>query len=134
MLRDLGAAAATRGSLGLRETLVAVQVAVSVVLLAAAGVALRNLLDTTRVDAGFDPERAVLVTLSPDLLGYGIDDAEALFSRVRERVAELPGVRSVALASHLPLTAAINFRTVRREAGDRLGSEMPVDFASVGSG
>ena len=134
MLRDLGAAAATRGSHGLRETLVAVQVAVSVVLLAAAGVALRNLLDTTRVDAGFDPERAVLVTLSPDLLGYGIDDAEALFSRVRERVAELPGVRSAALASHLPLTAAINFGTVRREADDPLGSEMPVDFASVGSG
>ena len=134
MLRDLGAAAATRGSLGLRETLVAVQVAVSVVLLAAAGVALRNLLDTTRVDAGFDPERAVLVTLSPDLLGYGIDDAEALFSRVRERVSELPGARSAALASHLPLTAAINFGTVRREADDPLGSEMPVDFASVGPG
>jgi hypothetical protein len=80
MLRDLGAAAATRGSYGLRETLVAAQVAVSVVLLAAASVAARNLLDTTRVDAGFDPEGAAVVTLSPDLLGYRIDDAEELFS------------------------------------------------------
>ncbi len=134
MLRDLGATAAGRGSHGLRETLVAVQVAVSVVLLAAAGVALRSLLETTRVDAGFDPERAAVVTLSPDLLGYRIDDAEALFSRVRQRVSELPGVRSVAFASHLPLTAAINFGNVRPEVGDARAREMPVDCASVGSG
>jgi len=134
MLRDLGAAAATRGSHGLRETLVAVQVAVSVVLLAAAGVALQNLLDTTRVDTGFDPEGAAVVTLSPDLLGYGIDDAEALFGRVRERVSELPGVRRASLASHLPLTAAINFGNVRAEAGDPRANQLPVDFASVGPG
>lgn len=134
MLRDLRATAAGRGSHGLRETLVAVQVAVSVVLLAAAGVALRSLLETTRVDAGFDPERAAVVTLSPDLLGYRIDDAEALFSRVRQRVSELPGVRSVAFASHLPLTAAINFGNVRPEVGDARAREMPVDCASVGSG
>jgi predicted permease len=134
MLRDLSATAATRGSHGLRQTLVAVQVAVSVVLLAAAGVTLRNLLDTTRVDPGFDPEGAGVVTLSTDLLGYRIDVAEALFSRVRQRVSELPGVRSAALASHLPLTAAINFANVRPEAGDPGAREMPVDFASVGSG
>ncbi|MFI4942709.1 MAG: ABC transporter permease [Burkholderiales bacterium] len=134
MLRDLGAVAATRRSHGLRETLVAVQVAVSVVLLAAAGVALGNLLDTTRVEAGFDPEGAAVVTLSPDLLGYRMDDAEALFSRVRQRVSELPGVSSAALASHLPLTAAINFGNVRPEGGDPGAREMPVDFASVGSG
>lgn len=134
MLRDTGAVAATRGWHGLRETLVAVQVTLSVVLLAAAGVALRNLLDTTRLDAGFDPERAAVVTLSPDLLGYRIDSAEALFSRARRRVAELPGVRSVALASHLPLTAAINFGEVWTEAGDPGGTRMPVDFASVGPG
>ena len=134
LLRDLGAAAATRGSRGLREMLVAVQVAVSVVLLAAAGVALGNLLDTTRVDAGFDPEGAAVVTLSPDLLGYRMDDVEALFTRVRQRVSEIPGVRSAAFASHLPLTAAINFADVRAEGRDPHAPETLVDFASVGSG
>ena len=134
MLRDLGAAASTGSSRGLRETLVAAQVAVSVVLLAAAGVALRNLLDTTRVDAGFDSERAAVVTLSPDLLGYRMDEAEALFTRVRQRVSELPGVRSAAFTSHLPLTAAINFGNVRPEGGDPRARETLVDFASVGPG
>jgi predicted permease len=134
MFRDPGAAASTRGSRGLRETLVAVQVAVSVVLLAAAGVALRTLLDATRVAAGFDPEGAAVVTLSPDLLGYRMDDAEALFTRVRQRVSQLPGVRSAALASHLPLTAAINFGEVRPEGDDPRARGTLVDFASVGSG
>jgi predicted permease len=134
MLRDLGAAASTGSSRGLRETLVALQVAVSVVLLAAAGVALRNLLHTTRVDAGFDPERAAFVTLSPDLLGYRMDDAEEPFARVRQRVSVLPGVRSAAFASHLPLTAAINFGNVRPEGGDPRARETLVDFAGVGSG
>jgi predicted permease len=134
MLRDHGAAASNGSSRGLRETLVAVQVGVSVVLLAAAGVALRNLIHATRVDMGFDPERAAVVTLSPDLLGYRMDEAEALFTRVRHRVSELPGVRSVALASHLPLTAAINFGNVRPEGGDTRAREMLVDFASVGPG
>lgn len=134
MLRDHGAAASNGSSRGLRETLVAVQVGVSVVLLAAAGVALRNLIHATRVDMGFDPERAAVVTLSPDLLGYRMDEAEALFTRVRHRVSELPGVRSVALASHLPLTAAINFGNVRPEGGDTRAREMLVDFASVSPG
>jgi predicted permease len=134
MLRDFGSAAATRGSRGLRETLVAAQVAASVVLLAAAGVALRSLLETTRVDPGFDPEGAAIVTLSPDLVGYRMDDAEKLFARVRQRVSDLPGVRAAALASHLPLTAAINFGNVRPEGGDPRPREMLVDFASVGAG
>ncbi len=134
MFRGPGAAVSARGSRGLRETLVAVQVAVSVVLLAAAGVALRTLLDATRVAAGFDPEGAAVVTLSPDLLGYRVDDAEALFTRVRQRVSQLPGVRSVALASHLPLTAAINFGEVRPGGDDPSARETLVDLASVGSG
>jgi predicted permease len=132
MLRDLGAAAATRGSRGLRETLVAAQVAVSVVLLAATGVALRNLLDATRVDVGFDPERAAVATLSPELLGYRSDHIEELFARVRQRISALPGVRSTAFASHLPLTAAINLGSVRDEGGDPQARETLVDIASVG--
>jgi putative ABC transport system permease protein len=133
MLRELGAAPAARGARGLRGALVGTQVAVSVILLAAAGVAARHLIETTRVDPGFDAQRAVVVTISPDLLGYGSEDAEDLFARVRVRVAELPGVRGTALASHLPLAAAINFGTVR-PAGDPQARKTLVDCASVGAG
>src|SRR5207247_2563836 len=99
MLREIGAGASAGSSRRLRASLVAAQVAVSVVLLAAAGVALGSLLHTTRADAGFDPTGVAVVTISPDLLGYRGDEVEELFSRLRERVADLPGVRSAALAS-----------------------------------
>src|SRR6266540_2358828 len=132
MLRETGASAGS--SRRLRATLVALQVAVSLVLLAATGIALRSLLHAARVDPGFDPERAAVITLSPDLLGYGWDDSERLFARFRDRVSELPGVRSVAFASHLPLTAAINFGNVAAAGRDAQTPETLVDFASVGPG
>jgi predicted permease len=107
MLREIRAGASVGSSRRLRATLVAVQVAISVVLLAAAGIALRNLLHTARVDPGFDPEHAAALTLSPELLGYGEERSEDLFARARERVVLIPGVQSAAFASHLPLTFAI---------------------------
>ena len=137
MLREIGAGASAGSSRRLRATLVAAQVAVSVVLLAGTGVALRSLLHTTRADPGFDPAGVAVVTLSPDLLGYGGAEVEELFSRLRERVADLPGVRSAALASHLPLTGAINFGApVAPEGRDvqTSGTWPLVDFASVGPG
>jgi predicted permease len=137
MLREIRAGASAGSSGRHRATLVAAQVAVSVVLLNGAGIALRSLVDTTRVDPGFDPERAAVVTVSPDLLGYPEQDAERLFARLRQRVSSLPGVRSTALASHLPLTFAINFSGgVAPAGGDAQmhGTWPLVDFASVGPG
>jgi len=131
MLREFGAGASGGSSRRLRGTLVAVQVAVSVVLLNGGSIALRGLVQAARIDPGFDPERAAVVTLSPELLGYPGDRIEEIYTRLRQRVSELPGVRGVAFASHLPLTAAINFGNVGSE--DR-GAETAVDFASVGPG
>ncbi len=135
MLREAGAV--TGGSRRpLRGTLVAAQVAISVVLLAAAGAAVGGLVRAARVDLGFDPERAVAVTLSPDLLGYQGERVEDYFTEVRERVAALPGVRSAALASHLPLTFALNIGHLAPAGGDAGPPETwpLVDSASVGAG
>jgi predicted permease len=131
-LRELGGGAIAGRSRGLRAALVAVQVAVAVVLLAAAGVAVRSLVQATRVDPGFEAARAAAVTLSPDLLGYGAEKSEELFARIRRRVAALPGVESAGFASHLPLTAAINFGEVAVAGSD--APETSVDYAGVGPG
>jgi predicted permease len=137
MLREIAAGAATGSGRRLRAALVAAQVAVAVVLLAAAGAALRSLIDAERLHPGFDARGVAVVTLSPDLLGYRGAAADRLFARVDERVSALPGVHSVAFASHLPLTLAINFGApVAPQGGDpqALASSTAVDFASVGPG
>jgi len=131
VFRELRGGAPTASSRRLQSVLVAAQVAVSLVLLNAGGIALRDLVRAARVDPGFDPERAAVVTLSPELLGYSGDRIEEVYARSQEAIAELPGVRGVAEASHLPLTAALNFGKVGPEGED---AELPVDFASVGPG
>jgi predicted permease len=130
-LRELGAGAFAGSPPRLRAALVGTQVAVSLVLLVAAGVALRVSRHAARLDPGFDPGGVAFVTLSPDLLGYDPQATDALFEEARERLAALPGVSSVALASHLPLTAAINL-TELPTAGGPAGAGTLVDSAAVG--
>jgi predicted permease len=135
-LRELGAGGAAGASRPLRSALVAVQVAVAIVLLNAAGVALRSLVHAARADPGFDPGHAAVVTLSPELLGYPMSHSEELFARAGERVAGLHGVRSLAFASHLPLGFAINVGSVAAEGDDARDPEtrLLADAASVGPG
>ena len=63
-----------------------------------------------------------------------IGDLSTKVDRVFEGVSAVNGVRSATLASHLPLTAAINFVNVRPQGGDPRAPETLVDFASVGPG
>ncbi len=136
ILRELGAGRSTARSGGLQDTLVAAQVALSLVLLAGAAVAFERLLQYTRTDPGFRAERAAAVTLSPDLVGYGVDEAEQFYARLRDRVSEIPGVRATAFASHLPLSFAANWTDLGLEpgGGKRARRRPLVDTASVGAG
>ena len=91
----------------LRTLLVGAQVAVSAVLLAVAGLALRSLLNAGRIDPGFDPGGVATVTLAADLRNYSRNQTGALYRTLAERAAALPGVSSVAVATHLPLSFEI---------------------------
>jgi predicted permease len=101
----------TRGMLGRRlaNGLVAAEVALSLVLLAGAGVVVRSLVNLERVDPGFRTNR--LLTLQMRIPGgkYPNDGSvAALLDRVERRVRELPGVRSAALAAQLPFQQIYN--------------------------
>jgi predicted permease len=125
MLRETGSGPPRR----LRTVLVATQVAIATMLLAGGSAGLDALLRAVQTDPGFDTRRAALVTLSPELLGYSSERIEETYTRVRERIAEIPGIQTVALASHIPLTAAVNFGEVAPAAGE---PRVAVDVASVG--
>ena len=90
--------------LGLRSALVTLQVAVSLALLAAGGILLRSTINATRVDLGFSAERIAVMSIDAGQAGHGGADGAATLARVRERVATLPGIEDVALASRIPLT------------------------------
>ena len=87
----------------LRNLLVIGQVAVCLILLTAAGLCLRSLLNARSVDPGFRIDHRLTVALDLRILGYSESGSQAFYQRLLDRVGALPGVSSVSVASYLPL-------------------------------
>jgi putative ABC transport system permease protein len=92
-LKDAGSPESQRG----RKTLVTVEVALSVVLLAGAGLLIKTLERIRSIDLGFRPERLLILRV-PSPRG---DISPSYYPDLARRVASLPGVRSEALFSSL---------------------------------
>jgi predicted permease len=108
-LKDLPSTIGSRyRRFGLRNALVVVQVAISMVLLVGAGLFVRSLIAAQRIDPGFEGERAVVMTVAPGLTSWDRPRRREVLHAVIDRVRSLPGVESAAMASRLPLGAAIN--------------------------
>jgi predicted permease len=93
-----------KSSDGFRHALVGTQVAVSMMLLIAAGLLLRGLYLAQTIDPGFEMKNVAAVSF--DLRGQGYDAARAgIFQRqVMDRLAALPGVDAVTEAGNTPLS------------------------------
>ncbi|HVJ29068.1 MAG TPA: FtsX-like permease family protein, partial [Gammaproteobacteria bacterium] len=92
------------GRHGVQWTLVGVQVALSVTLLAGAGLLLRSFDLLSRVDLGFEPERVLAFRVSGNNFEFATPnyDVPARVERTRAGLATLPGVEAVAVAAMLP--------------------------------
>jgi predicted permease len=103
------AVAGSRSALG--RVLLVLQVAISLVLLIAAGLFLRTLQNLRNVDVGFNTRNLVVFRISPMLNQYNDIRAIALYGQMIERLRSVPGVRSVAL-SNMPLLAGAENSTL----------------------
>ena len=86
----------------LSRALVVVQVAVSLVLLVAAGLLIQTLQNLRNADVGFNTQNLVLFRITPSLNGYDERRVMAIFDDIGTRLRAIPGVRNVAL-SNMPL-------------------------------
>lgn len=90
----------------MRRAVVAGQVALAVVLLNTAGLLLRSFLHTRDTSPGFDPARNLAcVFMHTGRTARGAE-VTAMYDRLREEAAALPGVRRVTYARRLPLFAS----------------------------
>lgn len=87
-----------------RATLLVVQAALSVVLVAGSTMLARSLGNLERQDFGFEIPGRVLVQLNRPPATYTADRLAALYRDVEERLNRLPGVRGAGLALYNPLT------------------------------
>jgi predicted permease len=95
---------ATHRGTRLRRGLVALQLALSFVLLSGTAVLLRSLYNARVVNPGFAADRVAVVDLDAGLRsGYDEDAGRAFYRRLRDDVAALPGVDAVGLVAELPI-------------------------------
>jgi len=87
----------------LRRALVAVQVALCVVLLVGSGLFVRALDSALAADLGFEADNVALVRFDLTLIGYVGEQRLAFSEELRRWVGDQPGVRSVALATQVPI-------------------------------
>jgi putative ABC transport system permease protein len=104
-----GNAAGTRRK-RLSNVLVTGEVALSLVLLVAAGLLVQSFLHLQRIDPGFAPSRLLTLEVRVPEYRYGKFEVGAknetrasLFQQIEERLTTLPGVDSAAVASKLPV-------------------------------
>ena len=100
-----------RGAVGagsrFRSGLVAIEVALAMVLLVAAGLLLRTFAHLRAVDPGFSQREVLACHLKlPDAQYRNGDQVAAFLSQLLDHVRGLPGVRSVAAIDELPVSGA----------------------------
>ena len=96
-----------------RKGLVVAQVALSVLLLAGAGLFARSLYNLRTLNPGFNTDNLLQFSLDPALGGYSKERSEALFTQMQEQLAALPGATSVAAAVVPAMTESMWSSTVR---------------------
>src|SRR6476661_10178808 len=81
--------------------LLAAQVALTVLLLAGTGAAVRVLIGLYRTSLGYDPHNVIIATINlPENSHTEWADRAAFYERLRNQVADVPQVESIALASN----------------------------------
>ncbi|MEO6726499.1 MAG: ADOP family duplicated permease, partial [Blastocatellia bacterium] len=102
-LKDETGAATQHGRFNLRNALVVVQLAVSLVLLIAAGLFIRSLQQMQKIDPGFQTENRLALSFNLEPEGYNEAKGREFSRQLPERVRALPGVQAATMANYLPL-------------------------------
>jgi putative ABC transport system permease protein len=98
---------ATRGSRLVRQSLVAAQVMLTMILLASSACLGRAFVHLMRIDRGYDVQAVVTVAVSLDGTTHAMDKGQLpYFEEVLDRIRKLPGVRSASATDFLPLYAS----------------------------
>jgi putative ABC transport system permease protein len=138
-----------------RSALVVTEVAISLMLLAGAGLMLRSFFKLQRLDHGFEPDKVLTAQLLLPFAKYPVDTAQyrplktdagpvpdgkpfVFFAQVEERLKGVPGIESVGAVSALPLNpVGVDYDlpvVVVGRPQARAGEEPQADFRTATTG
>jgi predicted permease len=110
-LKDTTAQAGYRRS-WLRSALVVAQLALSLMLLIGAGLVVHALRQLQTMNPGFNPNNELTLSMDVGLQGYDQPKGEQFYRQLIARVESIPGVRSAALTSFVPLSLNYSSSTI----------------------
>lgn len=108
--------------------LLATQIALTVLLLTGTGATVRVLIDLYRTSLGYDPHNVIIASINlPDGSYTKWADRATFYERLRIRLADVPQVESIALATNSGIPPQAGQRSVVEVPGqDTTGGEEPI--------
>jgi predicted permease len=130
-----GNLSSSRSASRFRNSLVTAQIALSMALLASAGLFIRSLANVSRVDLGIKVENLATFSVSPELNGYSRQRSQIFFARLEQELASTPGVKDLAV-SLVPLLTGSNWGSSVQVQGFQSGPDVDngARFNEVGPG
>jgi predicted permease len=102
-LHGAGRSAAGRSTLP-QKTLVVLQAALSLVLLAGAGLMVQTMRNLTNQQFGFQMDNAITVNVNAGFGGYAPERLASVYAEIDRQLRLIPGIRNVALALYTPMS------------------------------
>ena len=116
------------------RTLIAVEVAIAVMLVAGAGLMIRSFIQLAAVDLGFDPESFIVVEAAPVDPSPAV--AAAYYPALLDAVRALPGVASAGAGNQLPIGGSRRAGSVKLPGGESIRIDVrlmtPGYFEAIG--
>ena len=133
-LTNGGRGATAQGQHRTQSALVVLEVALTVILLASAGLLFRSLANAASVDPGFEPDRVLAFDVSlPDVSYTSREKRLAFVAELVRRLRALPGVEAAGSGMAVPFSGGGYGEFFRRpEASDRETTTGRVDYVSPG--
>jgi putative ABC transport system permease protein len=122
-LKEQGRASGAQGGRGIMRWLVVLQVALSVMLVVAAGLFVKSFASLASRPLGFEAAPVLIVNVDPDQTGVDPSRRVALYERVLTAVLKLPDVADAALSHRTPIGGGGFTPPVEVSRGASLGTQ-----------
>ena len=121
----------SRGTTRARDGLLVAQIALAVVLLVGAGLLSRTVRQLAGVNPGFDVDRLLTTRFGMPGQYDSLPEQIAYFAALTRGLEQVPGVRSVAFSTRLPLDPSYGVATIQIEGAPAARGDLPTIGARI---
>lgn len=111
--------------------LVSIQVALSITLLAGAGLLLHSLHNLRTIPLGFQPDHVAVASLNPGANRYSAAQVHQLYENLLDRAETIPGVRSASAAMVSPLSGSLWLNSVNVPGHPFVPNQPPMAYMNA---